>query len=108
MAKKRVSQRDRMANFLERLTHDRTARGTVTVLTVNEPALKGRYQTCLIEGRVAAEDFGPEDVDLEYVLRRDYWPAVGAVLPADVHVDQPEQTEILWDRLPKPAKPAKR
>ncbi len=107
MAKKNESELDRMADFLDRLTRDTTARGTVTVLAVNDLAPRGRYQTCRIEGRIVAKGFGPEDVDLEYTVQRDYWPAVGAVLPADVHVDRPERTEILWDRLPKPPKRAR-
>ncbi len=43
----------------------------------------------------------PTDVELEYTVNRDYWPAVGAVLPAHVHLDRPERTEIIWERVPK-------
>ena len=99
--RKRESGIDRIASILERMTRDVVERGTVTVLAVNEPAPRGRFQTCTIQARVEAKGFGPEEVELEYTLRRDHWPVVGAVLPADVHIEQPEHTEILWERVPK-------
>ena len=96
---RRESDLDRFADFIDRLTRDVTEPGRVTVLAVNEPAGRARYQECRIRGRLEAKGFGPEEADLEYQVRRDYWPAVGQVLPALIHVERPERTEILWDRV---------
>jgi len=92
---------DRIAEFLERVTRDRTEPGTVTVLSVNEPAPRGRYQDYRIEGSLASEGFGPEEIVLEGRVRRDHWPQVGQALPALVYLDRPDRSEILWDRVPK-------
>ncbi len=95
------SELDRAADWLDRLTHDRSKRGRVTVHSVNEVAKKPRYQTCTLIGLVEAPGFEPIEQELEYTLRRDYWPAVGDVLPANVHVERPERTEILWELVHK-------
>jgi len=95
------SELDRATEWLERLTHDQSQRGTVTVRSVNEVATKPRYQTCRIVGLIQASGFEPVEHELEYTLRREYWPEVGEVLPANVHVERPERTEIIWELVPK-------
>lgn len=96
-----MGELDRAAEWLDALTRDRTERGTVTVRAVNEVAKKPRYQTCAITGLIEAPGIEPVELELEYTLRRDYWPAVGEVLPATVHVERLERTEIIWDLVPK-------
>jgi len=91
------SELDQAAEWLERLVHDATARGTVTVRAVSEAAARPRYQSCRIEATIEAPGYGPVELGLEYMVRRDFWPTVGEVLPATVHVERPERTEIDWD-----------
>lgn len=93
------SELDEAAEWLERLVKDPTERGTVTVRAVNEVAPRPRYQTCRIEATIDAPAFGSVEQELEYMVRRDFWPAVGDVLPATVHVERPERTEIDWDLI---------
>ncbi len=93
------SELDNAAEWLDRLTKDRTEPGTVTVRSVNEPAKRPRYQECRIEAVIEAPGFGPLEQDLEYMVRRDFWPSAGDVLPATVHVERPERTEIDWDAV---------
>ena len=94
-----MGELDSAAEWLDRLTKDKTAPGRVTVRAVNEVAAKPKYQTCRIEGTIEAKGFGPVEQELEYTLRRDAWPAVGDVLPATVHLERPERTEIHWDSV---------
>jgi len=90
-----VNERDRLGGFLERLFHDRVVRGTAEILDASPPG-RGRWQKCRVTAVVEAEGYGPETVTLEYVMHRDHWPVPGSRLLADVHVDQPERTEIVW------------
>ncbi|HWL02959.1 MAG TPA: hypothetical protein VNQ52_11375 [Microbacteriaceae bacterium] len=92
---------DEAAEWLERFVKDATERGTVTVRSVNEVAPRPRYQTCRIEATIEAPRFGSVEQELEYTVRRDFWPAVGDVLPATVHTEKPERTEIDWDFVPR-------
>ncbi len=96
-----MGELDRAADFLERLTNDKTVRGTVTVRTINEVAKRPRYQSCTITGLIRGPGLEPVEQDLEYTVRRDYWPVAGEVLPAHVHVDHLERTEIIWELVPK-------
>ena len=95
------SEIDAAAEWLDRLTKDKTEPGRVTIRSVNEVARKPRYQTCRIEVLIEAKDFAPLEQELEYTLRRDAWPMVGDVYPATVHVLHPERTEINWEYVPK-------
>lgn len=91
------SELDAAAAWLERFTRDPTERGTVTVTAVSPPAPRPRYQTCRMTATIEAPTLGSVEQELEYTLRRDFWPAVGDVLPATVHIERPERTEIDWD-----------
>ena len=93
------SEMDAAAEWLDRLTKDKTAPGRVTVLTVNEPAPKPKYQTCRFEARIEAAGFDTVEIELEYTLRRDAWPSVGDMIPATVHLERPERTEVDWERF---------
>ena len=97
------SELDNAAEWLDRLTKDRTASGRITILTVNEHAPKPKYQTCRFEARIEAGGFDTVELELEYTLRRDAWPSVGDILPATVHLDHPEHTEVDWERSPRHA-----
>lgn len=92
-----MGELENAAEWLDRLTKDRTEPGRVTIRSVNEPAAKPRYQTCRMETVIEAPGFGPVDQELEYTLRREYWPSPGDVLRALVHIERPERTEIDWD-----------
>jgi len=92
------SELDQAAEWLERFTKDATARGRVTILAVNEVAPRPRYQSCVMTVRVEAPGFEPLERELEYMVRREHWPSVGDVLPATVHVERPERTEIHWEQ----------
>ena len=93
------SELDKAADWLERIVKDPTERGTVTVRRVNAVAPRPRYQTCRIEATIEAPIFGSVEQELEYTVRRDFWPNAGDVLPADVHIEGPERTEIDWDLI---------
>jgi len=93
------SELDQAAEWLERLVKDPTARGTATVRAVNDVARRPRYQTCILTATIQAPGLEPTEQRLEYMVRRDFWPAVGDVLPAIVHVERPERTEIDWDLI---------
>jgi hypothetical protein len=95
------SELDEAAEWLDRLTKDRTARGRVTILTLNEVGPKPKYQTCTFAARIEAADFETVEIELEYMLRRDAWPSVGDIIPATVHLDRPERTEVDWERAPR-------
>ncbi|MBO9578532.1 MAG: hypothetical protein J7480_07165 [Microbacteriaceae bacterium] len=95
------SELDKAAEWLDRLVNDRTAPGRVTVVAVNEVAPKPRYQDCRMTARIEAAGLETVELELEYMVRREYWPAVGDILPATVHLDHPERTEIAWERVPK-------
>jgi len=90
-----VNERDRLAGLVERLFGDKVVRGTAEIIEVTPPG-KGRWQKCKVTAVIMAEGFGPETMVLDYVMRRDRWPTAGARLAADVHVQQPERTEIVW------------
>ncbi|HWK19611.1 MAG TPA: hypothetical protein VNR37_02435 [Microbacteriaceae bacterium] len=91
------SELDQAAEWLERLTKDPTVRGTVTVLAINDVGARPRYQTCRIDAMIQAPGQDATEQQLEYTVRRDFWPAVGDVLPATVHLERPERTEVDWD-----------
>ena len=93
------SELDKAADWLDRLVRDKTARGRITILTINEVAAKPRFQEARITASIEAPGFGPVEQELEYMVRRDFWPAVGDVLPATVHLERPERTEINWDAI---------
>lgn len=73
--------------------------GTATVLSVNAPTGRLRYQECRMHVRLEAAGLEPVEQPLESVLWREYWPAVGDVLPARILRTDTVQTEILWDAL---------
>ena len=54
-----MGELDDAAEWLDRLTKDKTAPGRVTVRGVNEVAAKPRYQTCRLETTIEAKGFGP-------------------------------------------------
>jgi hypothetical protein len=91
------------AMWLERIFHmpkeSDYVVGKATVLSVNEPTGRLRYQECRMEVRLEADGIEPVVQTLESVLRREYWPAVGDVLPARILTTDVVQTEILWDAL---------
>ncbi len=89
---------DRAASFLERLFKDRVERGTAEIIGVSDRSPKGRWQKCKIDVVVTAPGFGPTTMVLDYVMHRDKWPEVGKTFPADVHVEQPDRTEILFPK----------
>ncbi|MEV8266915.1 hypothetical protein [Microbacterium sp. NPDC076911] len=95
---------DEMAHQLEKLVRDPLAdavRGSVLVISVSEPVGRARYQACQLDVVASAEGVPATRVTTEVVTSRQFWPEVGAVLPARVSVSDPHCIEIDWDALAK-------
>ncbi len=92
---KEQSESAGLTDFIQRLFRDASEPGTAEILEVTPPG-KGRWQKCKVTAVVESEHFGPTTMTLDYVMHRDHWPQAGTRFPADVHIEQPDRTEILW------------
>ncbi len=91
---------DDAAASIERLTGSPMAGavpGAVRIVSITEPAGRGRFQQASLEVAVEGPGLEPATVPVEVVLDRRHWPAAGTVLPA--RIAPSGAMEIAWDAL---------
>lgn len=97
-----VDGADDIARALQRLTADPLAdavSGAVIVVSVSEPAPKGRYQECRLELVTEAPGVAPATVTTSVVTRPKHWPRPGMRLPAQISASRPSIVDVDWDAL---------
>jgi len=97
-----VDGADEIARALERMTADPMADavpGAVLVVSVSDPAPRGRYQECRLELIAEGPGIPPTPLTTSVVTRPRHWPRPGMRLPARVSASRPTAVDVDWEAL---------